>query len=157
MPEYMFGFADRNGDPYDYHISDDLDSHVTWNGVELKFADPRAWYLFVWRRDGGEFDAFDVDRMAGFLAENMSEFMSEADPAQAGLAHELLPNRTCLVFSYGRTVSIPDVISGSSGPCGNLTRWEVFESDVYMHVLDESERVAAGRQNPYNLENVLHL
>lgn len=134
---YIFGFVDEDGDPYDYHISDDLRDQRTWNSIDFKFSLPYSKYILIWRRDGKKFTKSETNYLIEYVTDDMKEYMSEGESdlkegedGQTKIVDMLIPSKDCLVLAYDKIIL----------PNGH-TDWKGF-SDLVSVVIDDMVETA---------------
>ena len=146
---YAFGFANADGITYGYHMSDDLQDHVTWESVEFKFSMPDSQYLLIWRRDNKKMTDEESQRLVGYVKEDMEDFTSEGTQSGPGtqtkILHMLLPSRDYLVMAYDE-LALPDMCES----------WEEFAYSIFDEVCGRSEKAAdQGGGHNEKIEDVL--
>jgi len=148
---YIFGFVDKDGEPYDYHISDDMSDLRTWESIEFKFSLPASKYILVWRRDSKKFTKSLADNITKYVKDDMEEYMTEGSEDKVGeegsqtkIVSMLLPSKKCLVLAY-------DGLALSSG---NL-EWGGFTDMVSSMIDDMAEKASQGFSDSEVIEDVL--
>ncbi len=145
---YVFGFADKHGIVYDYHMSDSLQDLATWESVEFKFSAPVSQYLLVWRRDNKRITDEESQALVRYVKENMEEFTSEGEQSDSGwhtkILHMLLPSKEYLIMSYDELV-LPEVHEN----------WEDFTGSVFYDVWARIEGTAEQEGHSEKIERVL--
>ena len=108
---YIFGFADRNGEPYDFHVSDNLQSGRTWESIDFKFSLPDSKYILVWKRDRTKFTKRETDNVFNYVKGDMKEYMgdrevtkNEEEGSQTKISSILTPTNDCLIITYDRLI-----------------------------------------------------
>lgn len=101
------GFADDNGDVYDVHITDDIESHGTWEYIDFKFSLPASWCIMIWRRDGKKFTPMEVNYVTKYVRNDMSDFIDEGkmnddknDRWHYRILKKLVDQNSCLVLMW---------------------------------------------------------
>ena len=156
MDSYIFGFLDKNGEPYDYHISDDLRDRRTWESVDIKFSLPGSKYILIWRRDRKNFTKGEVNRLTNYVKDDMKEYMSEGsfesnneeemEGSQTKIISMLIPSKKCLVLAYDRLVL----------PSGNIN-WQFFADTISFMIDEMTEEAIQGRSDSEAIEDILDL
>ena len=145
---YVFGFAEKHGITYGYHMSDFLQDPVTWKSVEFKFSTPNSQYLLVWRRDNKKITDEESQILVDYVKEDMEDFTSEGE--QSGprtctkILHMLLPSRECLVMAYDELV-LPE----------EYESWEDFTGSAFYDVWDLSENAVEQGGYDEKIEKIL--
>ena len=148
---YIFGFADKDGDVYDFHVSDDLQSSRTWESVEFKFSLPHSKYIFVWKRDRTKFTKKEANDLVDYVKEDMEEYMNENDEPEIGkegsqtkISSILTPTSDCLIITYDRLIL----------PKGNIN-WKNY-ADMTSVLIDEMiEESVQGFNENEQIEDIL--
>ncbi len=132
ISSYIFGFADKNGEPYDFHISDDLQSSRTWKSVEFKFSLPDSKYIIIWSQDGTKFGKKEVSSIVDYVEENMEEYMSKGEITNEGeegtqskISSMVTPSKDYLIIAYDRPIL----------PQGNIN-WKNYADMISIYIED---------------------
>lgn len=102
---YIMAFADEDGEPYDFHLTDDLKSHGTWESIDFRFSLPHSYFILIWRRDGKKFTPTEANYVAKYIRDDMKDFMSDGDPDikyQAKILRKMVDSDRCLIVAYDR-------------------------------------------------------
>ncbi|MCE2506228.1 MAG: hypothetical protein J4F36_07135 [Nitrosopumilaceae archaeon] len=147
---YIFGFLDKNGVSYDYHISDDLKDNRTWESIDFKFSLPDSKYILIWRRDREKITPSEAKKIFEYIKDDMEEFMFETTNEYAGegsqtkISSMLLPTKDCLIISYDEFILPP----------GNIN-WKNFTDLVSFQIDDMIEDTIKGKNNSEKIEDIL--
>jgi hypothetical protein len=146
---YIFGFVDRNGDPYDFHISDDLQSKRTWESIDFKFSLPESKYIFVWKRDRTKFTRKEANYVFDYVKEDMDEYMdnvkfSNEKDTQSKITNILTPTKDCLIIAYDRIIL----------PEGNIN-WKNYSDMISIYIDEMIEESIQGLNDSEQIENIL--
>jgi hypothetical protein len=150
MDSYIFGFFDKNGELYDYHISDDLKESRTWEAIDFKFSLPDSKYMLVWRRDGKKIISSEAKKIRDYVEEDMKEYMEEGreatdeDGSQTKILDMLLPSKDCLVIVYDR-LTLPK----------GYVNWKHFVDLMYFEVEEMIEDSVDGKNDSEKIEDIL--
>jgi hypothetical protein len=150
MNSYIFGFLDKNGELYDYHVSDDLKEHRTWEAIDFKFSLPDSKYILVWRRDGKKIISSEAKKIRDYVEEDMKEYMMEGggsideEGSQTKITDMLLPSKDCLVITYDRLIL----------PTGYVN-WKQFVDLAYFEVEEMMEESVEGKNDSEKIEDIL--
>lgn len=101
----MMAFADKDGEPYDFHLTDDLKSHGTWESIDFKFSLPHSYFILIWRRDEKKFTPTEANYVAKYIRDDMKDFMSDGDPDtkfQAKILRKMVDSDRCLIVAYDK-------------------------------------------------------
>ena len=145
---YGFGFADKYGIAFSYHMADGLHDNRTWESVEFKFSMPHSQYLLVWRRDYKKITDEESQMLVDYVKEDMEDFTSQGEQSGPGtqtkIMHLLLPSREYLVMAYDE-LAVP----------GEYESWEEFAYFVFDEVCDLSDNAAKQGGYDEKIEEVL--
>lgn len=132
---HIFGFADRNGEPYDFHVSKDLQNKKTLESINFKFSLPQSKYVLIWKKDRTKFKKREVDEMVNYVKKVMSEFTDDGEKTinveenKNELFSILLPTKECIIITYGRIIL----------PEGNIN-WKNYADIVSISIDDMIEK-----------------
>lgn len=146
---YIFGFIDINGDPYDFHISDDLQSKRTWESIDFKFSLPESKYILVWKRDRTKFTRKEANHVFDYVKEDMDEYMdnvkfSNEEDTQSKITNMLTPTKDCLIIAYDRMIL----------PEGNIN-WKNYSDMISIYIDEMIEESIQGLNDSEQIENIL--
>jgi len=155
--EYIFGFIDKHGNPYDYHVSDDMNNIRTWESIEFKFSLPDSKYILVWRRDRNKISNSEANKIIDYVKDDMHEYMTETDyqfpegvesieeeGSQSKISSMLLPSKDCLIIAYDRLTL----------PAGNIN-WKNFSDLISFQIDDMIEEAVNGNSDSEKIEDIL--
>lgn len=148
---YIFGFADKNGELYDFHVSDDLKSRRTWESVEFKFSLPDSKYILVWKRNKAKFTKREANDMIDYVKEDMEEYMvegkeskTEGEGSQTKISSMLIPTNECLIITYDRLIL----------PTGNIN-WKNYVDILSISIDEMMEESIQGINDREQIEDML--
>ncbi len=109
-------FADEDGEPYDLHLTDDLQSHGTWEAIDFKFSLPHSNYILVWRRDGKKFTPRESKYVTKYVRDDMKDFISDVDPDAKEKWHykvamKMADKGSCLILAWDK-MKLPEQYDG---------------------------------------------
>ncbi len=148
---YIFGFANKDGEVYDFHVSDDLQSSRTWESVEFKFSVPDSKYMLIWKRERTKFTKKEANDIVDYVNEDMEEYMNENEESDRGkegsqtkISNILTPTNDCLIIAYDRLIL----------PKGNIN-WKNY-ADMASILIDEMvEESIQGFNENEQIEDIL--
>ena len=148
---YIFGFADKDGEPYDFHISDDLQSGRTWESIEFKFSLPNSKYIIIWKQDGTKFSKKEVNDIVEYVKDDMQEYMSEGEipnkgeeGTQSKINNMVTPSKDYLIIAYDRLLL----------PEGNIN-WKNYADMISIYIDDMVEESIQGLNDSERVEDIL--
>ena len=151
ISSYIFGFADKDGEPYDFHISDDLQSNRTWESIEFKFSLPDSKYIIIWKQDGTKFAKKEVTSIVDYVKKDMEEYMSEGEITNEGeegtqskISTMMTPSKDYLIITYDRLIL----------PQGNIN-WKNYADMISIYIEDMMEESIQGRNDSEQIEDIL--
>ncbi len=151
ISSYIFGFTDIDGEPYDFHISDDLQSSRTWESVEFKFSLPHSKYILIWKQDGTKFGKKEANDIVEYVKEDMEEFMSEGEVVDKGkegtqskISSMMTPSNDYLIIGYDRLIL----------PQGNIN-WKNYADMISIYIDDMIEESIQGGNDSERIEDIL--
>jgi len=100
-------FADEGGEPYDLHLTDDLQSYGTWEAIDFKFSLPHSNYILIWRRDGKKFTPRESKYVTKYVRDDMKDFISDGDSDAKEKWHykvtmKMVDNDSCLILAWDK-------------------------------------------------------
>ena len=151
ISSYIFGFADKDGEPYDFHISDDLQSNRTWESIEFKFSLPDSKYIIIWKQDGTKFVKKEVTSIVDYVKKDMEEYMSAGEITNEGeegtqnkISTMMTPSKDYLIITYDRLIL----------PQGNIN-WKNYADMISIYIEDMMEESIQGRNDSEQIEDIL--
>ncbi len=151
ISSYIFGFADKDGDPYDFHISDDLQSGRTWESIEFKFSLPHSKYIIIWKHDGTKFSKKEANDIVEYVNEDMEEFLPDGEIVDKGkegtqskINSMVTPSKDYLIIAYGRLIL----------PEGNIN-WKNYADMISIDIEDMIEESIQGLSDSERVEDIL--
>lgn len=148
---YIFGFADKDGKLYDFHISDDLQSVRTWESVEFKFSAPGAKYIIIWKQDGTKLGKKEANDIVDYVKDDMQEYMSEGEitnkieeSSHNKINSMVTPSNDYLIIAYNRLI-LPD---------GNIN-WKNYADMISIYVDGMIEESIQGLNDSERIEDIL--
>lgn len=126
---YIFGFTDIDGEAYDFHISDNLQSRPTWESIESKFSLPNSKYMIIWKSDGTKFAKKEAQDIVSHVIDELEEFLNKiksSDNNERNKINSMLtPSKDYLIIAYDRLIL----------PQGNIN-WKNY-ADIVSFKIDD--------------------
>lgn len=147
---YIFGFVDKDGEPYDFHVSDDLQSIRTWESIEFKFSLPHSKYMLIWKSNGAKFSKKEANDIVDYVKDDLDEYMSELESSdkneenQSKLNSMLTPSNDYLIIAYDRLIL----------PKGNIN-WKNFADMISIYIDDMIDESVLGQNDSEQIEDIL--
>lgn len=129
-------FADEDGEPYDLHLTDDLQSYGTLEAIDFKFSLPHSNYILIWRRDGKKFTSQESKYVTKYVRDDMKDFISDGDPGDGEKWHykvamKMIDEGSCLILAWDK-MKLPEQYDG----------WDEFSFVMNEFANEESEEIS---------------
>lgn len=129
-------FADEDGEPYDLHLTDDLQSYGTLEAIDFKFSLPHSNYILMWRRDGKKFTSQESKYVTKYVLDDMKDFISDGDPDAEEKWHykvtmKMADEGSCLILAWDK-MKLPE----------QFDSWDEFSFVMNEFANEESEEIS---------------
>lgn len=131
---YLMAFADNTGNVYNVHITDDLNSHGTWEYIDFKFTLPHSCYVLIWRRDEKIIDKNNAKYLTKYVRDDLKDFVEEGKLSDSTwhskIYKKTVDNNKCLVLQWDEML-LPEKHS----------TWKEFARECFDVAKKESEEI----------------
>lgn len=129
-------FADEDGEPYDIHLTDDIQSYGTLEAIDFKFSLPHSNYILIWRRDGKQFTPRESKYVTKYVRDDMKDFINDGDPDAKEkwhhkIAMKMVDYDSCLILAWDK-MKLPD----------QYENWKEFSFFMNEFANEESEEIS---------------